>query len=183
MAQYNVTITNGSGKINLPAGKYTVTSNIPGYTGTLTPTTFTATTSAGSQDFTLSATGTLTLNANETGALGGTPIKGGTFIRCSQDGLETYGTEKTVNSSGICVFNNVPYGSTGSPQTFYIKQLTSDATHNIKTEVITINMENQTSDVYVQNNLIAEQQFTLADPNYSGNNLNGTLTFDGPTQS
>lgn len=86
MAEYIVTITNGTGSELLPAGNYNVAASVTGYDGALDPTTFAATTSEGSQAFTLAATETLTLNVNETGALGGTPITSGTFIRCSQDG-------------------------------------------------------------------------------------------------
>ncbi len=180
MADYIVTITNGTGIELLPAGNYNVAASVTGYDGALDPTTFTATTSTGSQAFTLAATGTLTLTVNETGASGGTPITAGTFIRCSQDGLTEYGSAKTVSGSGICVFDHVPFGEIGSPYTFYIKQLTSDTTHNIHVGVISIAMEDSTQDEYVQNTLAAEQSFTFTDENYSGLNLSGTLTFTGP---
>lgn len=180
MPDYIVTITNGTGSELLPAGDYSVAASVTGYDGALDPTAFTATTSTGAQAFTLAATGTLTLTVNETGAAGGTPITAGTFIRCSQDGLTEYGTAKTVDGTGICIFDHVPFGDGGSPYAFYIKQLTSDATHNIYVGVITIDMAGATQDEYVQNTLAAEQTFTLADENYSGLTLSGTLTFTGP---
>lgn len=183
MAQYELTFTNGTASKVLPAGKYTVTSNVPGYTGTLSPTSFTATKSAGTQAFTIAATGTMTITVNETGASGGTAVTGGSFIRCNTNGTTNYGTSKTVSSSGICTFDNVPFGNTQAPAKFYIKQLTSDSGHNVQDGIIEVTMPQQSSTMYVKNEVGATQQFTLADSNYSGNNLNGTLTFDGPTQS
>lgn len=182
MSQYPVTITNGTGSGNLPAGQYTVTSNVTGYSNiSLDPNTFTATTSTGSRAFTIAATGTLTLNVNETGASGGTPITGGTFIRCNQAGTVNYGTAKTVSALGVCTFDYVPYGDGTTPYAVYVKQLTSDSTHSIFSGVITANMSAQTQSQYVQNTPAAEQSFTFTDANYSGLNMNGTLTFDGPS--
>ena len=181
MANYPVTITNGAGSANLPAGGYSVTATITGYNGALTPSTYTATTGTGSQAYTLAATGTLTLTVNETGASGGAAITSGTFIRCNLAGDITYGTAKTVSATGICEFDHVPYGTVGSPVVFYVKQLTSDTTHSIQTGVITVNMNSQTMGQYVQNPPAAKQDFTLADQYYSGLNLDGTMDFTGPT--
>lgn len=180
MAQYVVTITNGAGSRNLPAGLYDVTANVTGYAGVLDPDSFTATTSTGSESFTLAATGTLTLTVNETGASGGTPITSGSFIRCSADGLTTYGTAKTVSGIGECVFDHVPFGDGVTPYTIYVLQLTSDGEHNIHSGVIAVDMEASTQGEYVQNSLAAEQDFALEDAYYSGLNLSGSLTFDGP---
>ncbi len=182
MAEYIVTITNGAGSELLPAGNYNVAASVPGYDGLLDPSTFEATALEGAQAFTLAATGTLTLTVNETGASGGTPITDGTFIRCSQDGLTEYGAAKDVDGSGICIFDHVPFGESESPYTFYIKQLTSDKTHNVHTGVIAVEMQASTQEEYVQNTLAAEQSFTFADANYSGLTLSGTLTFTGPQE-
>ncbi len=180
MAQYVVTITNGTGSEFLPTGNYDVTASVAGYDGALDPTTFAATALGTAQAFTLAATGTLTLTVNDTGDSGGTPITSGTFIRCSQDGLTEYGTAKTIDGSGTCIFDHVPFGESGTPYTFYIKQLTSDAAHNIHADVIAIDMEGVTQAEYVHNPPAAEQTFTFADENYSGLTLSGTLTFTGP---
>ena len=82
MANNNVTITNGQGTGKIKSGAYTVSaSSAPGYdVSTLSPTSYTATTSSGSQAFTISAKGTLTLVVNETGASGGTPVTSGSII-------------------------------------------------------------------------------------------------------
>lgn len=180
MAQHVVNITNGAGSQALVAGNYTVTAAVTGYTGTLDPTTFTATSSTGSQAFTIAATGTLTLNVNDTGAVGGAPITSGTFIRCNADGSQTYGTAKSISALGVCVFDAVPFGTVGSPVAVYMKQLTSDATHNIYPGVLTASMTAQMQSQYVLNGAAALQSFTFTDANYSGLNMDGTLTFDGP---
>lgn len=180
MSQYIVNITNGVGSERLPIGVYDVTASVTGYTGLLDPDTFTATGIAGSEDFTIAAEGTLTLVVNETGASGGTPITSGSFIRCNVDGTVTYGTAKTVSAIGECVFDHVPYGTSGSPYTFYVKQLSSDDSHNFDTDPITISMEGDTQTDYVLNTLAALQSFTLVDAYYSGLTVDGSMTFDGP---
>ena len=180
MSQYVVSITNGAGSQNLPAGNYDVSAAVTGYNGVLDPDAFTATTSTGSQAFTIEATGALTLNINETGASGGAPITGGTFIRCNQAGTQNYGTAKTVSALGVCSFSNVPYGTALAPYTLYVKQLTSDESHSIHSGVISIDMEAATQSNYVQNLPAALQSFTFTDANYAGLNISGSLTFDGP---
>lgn len=180
MSQYVVNITNGSGSKALPKGKYDVTASVPGYTGLLDPSTFTATDTEGSQAFTIAATGTLTLNINETGAEGGTPVTGGTFIRCNSDGTETYGTAKTITATGVCIFDAVPFGTSESPISVYVKQLTTDDTHNLHEGVVSVSMDGETKVQYVLNAPAATQTFTFTDANYAGLNMNGTLTFDGP---
>ena len=180
MAQYNVTITNGEGSENLPLGSYDVTASVTGYAGLLDPDLFTATAGTGSQAFTIAATGTLTLDVNETGASGGTPIISGTFIRCNQAGTVNYGTAKTVSAIGVCAFDYVPFGDGTTPYDIYVKQLTSDEDHSIHEGVITASMAAQTQSQYVQNTPAALQSFTFTDANYSGLNMNGTLTFEGP---
>ncbi len=180
MANYNVTITDGNGSQAMQRGEYSVTADVVGYEGaTLTPDTYTATDTTGSQTFTLSATGTLTLNVNETGAAGGTPITSGTIIMTNQDGTEDYGTAVTIDATGNAVFNNIPYGDTGTPFTLYFRQLTSDDTHNTYDGIITVNMTGQTQTEYVENTPIAVQTFTVTDANYPGLPINGTLEFTG----
>ena len=181
MAKYVVTITNGVGSEKLPRGQYTVTSEVPGYLdGLLDPTTFTASETEASQNFTIAATGTLTLKVTETGDDSGTPISGGSFIRCNSDGSETYGPAKTVSAAGECLFESVPYGKAEDPFHIYIKQLTSDQTHSTYAGVITVAMEQKQYTQYVKNPAAALQSFTFTDKNYSGLNMNGTMTFEGP---
>ena len=170
MATYQVTITNGAGSESMKAGAYAVTAvSAPGYDLTsLSPSTFTATAEASSQAFTLAAEGTLTFIVNETGAAGGTPITGGAIVMTDSAGTVEYGSPVTIDSNGNAVFDNVPYGDGTSPITLYFKQLTSDASHNVHTGVITVSMTAQTQTEYLQNTAIALQSFTLTDANYSG---------------
>ena len=170
MANYQVTITNGAGSASMKAGAYTVAAtSAPGYDLTsLSPASFTATESAGSQAFTLTAQGTLTFIVNETGAAGGTPVTGGTIVMTDSTGNTQYGSPVTIGSDGTAVFNNVPYGDGTSPVTLYFKQLTTDESHNVHTGVVTVSMTAQTQTEYIQNTPIALQSFTLTDATYSG---------------
>ena len=182
MATYQVTITNGSGSQNMKAGTYTVSAtSAPGYDlSSLTPTTFTATSEAGSQAFTLTAQGTLTFIVNETGASGGTPVTGGTIVMTDSSGNVQYGSPVNIGSDGNAVFNNVPYGDGTSPVTLYFKQLTTDDNHNIHTGVISVSMSSQTQTEYVQNTPIALQTFTVTDATYTGLPVgSATFSFSG----
>ncbi len=177
MATYNVTITNGNGSQAMQKGTYNVTATANGYdVSTLTPSTFTATESAGSESFTLSANGTLTFNVNETGAAGGTPVTGGTIIMTDATGTTEYGTAVTISATGEAVFDNVPYGATGTPFQLYFKQLTTDDNHNVYDGVISVEMTAQTQTEYVQNNPTATQTFSLLDATY-GLPISGSLSF------
>ena len=177
---YNVLITNGQGSQAMKAGTYTVSvTEAAGYNlSSLSPTTFTATTSAGTGTFTLSANGTLTFNVNETGAAGGTPVTAGSIIMTNSTGTENYGSAVTINSSGDAVFENVPYGSNETPFTLYFKQLSTDDTHNVFEGIISVSMTAQTQTDYVLNSPVATQDFTLNDANYSGLTIpSATLSF------
>ena len=181
MANYNVTITNGTGSQAMKAGTYNVSAtSAHGYDiTTLSPTTYTATDSTGTGTFTLSANGTLTLVFNETGASGGTPITTGSVVMRDSTGNTQYGNSITINSTGEAVFNNVPFGDSETPFKLYFKQLTTDDNHNIYESVIVVDMTSQTQTQYVQNTEIALQTITLTDSNYSGLPIgNATLSFN-----
>lgn len=178
MADYSVTIIDGNGSQQMNPGEYTVSSTYaPGYDmESLSPTTFTATSSTQTTDFTLSASGTLTIIFNETGAQGGTPITSGTVVMTNSTGDVQYGSVVNINSNGTAVFNNVPYGSAQSSYTLYFKQLTCDENHNIYEQVFTVGMGDQTQTEYILNPLITTtQNFTLTDANYSGLPINNAV--------
>ena len=177
MANYTVNITNGTGSQDMKAGSYNVVlTSAPGYeTTTLSPTTYTVGTSAGSGTFTVSASGTLTIVVNETGAAGGTPVTSGTIVMTDSTGNTEYGSAVTISASGEAVFDNVPYGSSETPYALYFKQLTSDDGHNVYDGVITVNMTSNTQTEYVQNTAIATQSMTLSDANYSGLPVNSAV--------
>lgn len=183
MANYNVTITNGSGSESMIPGTYSVSVvSAPGYeTGTLSPTSFTATSSTQTGTFTISAAGTLTITFNETGATGGTPITSGTVVMTDSTGETEYGSSIEIDSNGTATFNNVPYGSAQSPYTLYFKQLTSDSTHDPYANVLSVEMESQTQQEYVVNALKpVPQNFTLTDSTYTGLPINSAeLSFEG----
>ena len=180
MANYNVSITNGSGSEEMKKGTYTVSVTANGYEATtLNPTSYTATESAGSGSFTLSANGTLTLTFNDTGAQGGNPITSGSVVMTDSTGATEYGSAVTVGATGEAVFNNVPYNAT-TPYVLYFVQKATDADHNIYENVITVNMSSVTQTEYVINSPIATQTFTLTDANYSGLPVaEATLVFTG----
>ncbi len=177
MANYNVTITNGTGSQAMKKGSYSVSATANGYdVSTLTPKTFTATENEGSQSFTLSANGTLTFNVNETGAAGGTPITSGSIVMTDATGTTEYGQPVSISANGDAVFENVPYGSADTPFQLYFKQLSSDENHNAFDGVISVSMTAQTQTEYIQNTAIAVQTFNLTDANY-GLPIDGSLEF------
>ncbi len=174
MANYNVTITDGQGSQAVQNGTYDVSAVVTGYdTSTLEPKTFTADGTASTTAFTIAANGTLTFIVNETGAAGGTPITAGEIVMTDETGNTQYGQPVTIGADGNAVFNNVPYDTTG--YTLYFKQLSSDDTHNIESNVIMVNMTSQTQTEYIENTAAAVETFTLEDANYTGLPVDGTL--------
>ena len=170
MAEYNVTIINGNGSQTMETGEYSVSAiYAPGYDmTTLNPTSFTATSSTTTAKFTLSATGTLEIVFNETGEEGGTPITSGSVVMTDSTGTTQYGDVIEVNSNGVAIFNNVPFGSEQSAYTLYFKQLTSDENHEAYPTVFAVGMGGQTQTEYVLNNLKSVlQNFVLTDANYT----------------
>lgn len=168
MANYNVQITNGNGSENMKKGTYSVTVTAAGYEATtLSPTSYTATESAGTGTFTVSANGVLTLIFNESGASGGTPVTSGSVVMTDSTGTTEYGSEITISATGEAEFNNVPYNAE-TPYVLYFVQKATDAEHNVYSGVISVNMASATQTEYVQNSPIAAQTFTLTDANYSG---------------
>lgn len=179
MAKYDVTILNGQGSTPMREGTYTVSVFAPGYgADTLIPTTYTATSSEGTEAFTVEGAGTLTFNVNETGAAGGTPITAGTIVMTDSTGTTQYGSAVTIGTDGNAVFEKVPYGTTEAPFALFFKQTESDATHIPYDGVITVNMTSATQTEYVKNDLPTVQTFTLADATYSLPIANAMLSFD-----
>ena len=169
MTEYNVTIINGKGSQTMETGDYSVSAvYAPGYDMlTLNPTSYSASASASTGTFTLSANGSLDIIFNETGEEGGTPITSGSVVMTDSTGEVQYGDVVQVDSNGLATFNNVPYGSEQSAYTLYFKQLTSDENHNPYPTVFAIGMGGQTQTEYVINNLKSVlQNFTLTDANY-----------------
>ena len=169
MANYNVTIINGNGSQTMQMGEYNVSAiYAPGYDmTTLSPTTYSVNSSVTTGQFTISATGILTMVFNETGAVGGTPITSGTVVMTDATGSTQYGAVVNIDENGTAIFNNVPYGSEQSAYTLYFKQLTSDENHNIYESVFAVGMGMANQTEYIVNSLKSViQNFTLTDANY-----------------
>lgn len=169
MADYTVTIINGSGSQTMETGEYSVSAiYAPGYDmATLSPTSYSATATGETGTFTIGATGTLSIVFNETGEAGGTAITSGTVVMTDSTGEVQYGSVAEIDSNGTATFSNVPFGSEQAAYTLYFKQLTSDDNHNIYQSVFAVGMGGQTQTEYVLNTLKSVlQNFTLTDANY-----------------
>ena len=161
-----ININNGQGSEELINGQYTVEANVTGYENTsINPNSISVVEGTNTYQFTISATGTLTLHVTEDGTTTGTPIVGAVFYRTDQSG-NTYGQPVTTNSNGDAVLTNVPYETSGQP-VIYFKQTTSDQTHNFNPAVQNTTMQQQTSTIQIQNSLISPKTFTLTDEVYT----------------
>ena len=160
-----VTITNGTGTVELINDTYTVTAEVTGYDNTsIDPSSITVDATTNTYAFTISATGTLTLHVTDTGTTTGTPIVGATFIRTDASGNE-YGTQITTDTNGDAVFNNVPYDATNAPLIYY-KQTASDGDHEFDTTVQNTSLTTQTATVQITNQPGATRTINLTDANY-----------------
>ena len=171
-----INIVNGTGSTDLINDTYTVTSEVTGYdNASILPATVDIVEGTNTYNFTISATGTLTLHVTEDGTSGGTPIVGATFIRTDSTGNE-YGSAITTDSSGNAIFNNVPFSDTGAPTINY-KQTASDGNHEFVNTVQSTTMTTSTSTVEIENPLGQARTINLTDANY--NNLpieSGSIT-------
>ena len=161
-----INITDGQGTESLINGSYTVTANAVGYDdSTINPSSVSIVEGTNTYQFTISATGTLTLHVTEDGTTTGTPIVGATFIRTDSTG-NTYGSAITTDSNGDAVFNNVPYDATNAP-TIYYKQTASDGDHEFSDLVQSTTLTTSTETIEIQNTPGATRTITLTDSNYS----------------
>ena len=161
-----INIVNGKGSTDLINATYTVTAEVTGYdNASILPTSVDIVEGTNSYNFTISASGTLTLHVTEDGTSGGTPIVGATFIRTDSAGNE-YGSAITTDSSGNAIFNNVPFTATGTP-TIYYKQTASDGNHEFVNTVQNTTMTTSTSTVEIENPLGQVRTINLTDANYS----------------
>ena len=172
-----VIITNGIGTVDLINGSYSVSADVTGYNNSsIDPTSVTVAEGTNSYNFTISATGTLTLHVTEDGTTTGTPIVGATFIRTDADGNE-YGSLLTTDASGNAVFSNVPFSATDAPIIYY-KQTASDGDHEFNNTVQNTTLTIDTSTIEVINQPGATRNINLTDANYSNLPIGtATLTF------
>ena len=171
-----ITITNGTGTAELINDTYTVTSEVAGYDNTsINPSSVSIVSGTNSYQFTISATGTLTLHVTDDGTSTGNPIVGATFYRTDSTGTE-YGTVITTDSNGDAVFNNVPFDATSAP-TIYYKQTASDGDHEFISTVQNTTLTTSTGTVQVENPVGATRTILLTDSNYSNLPIDsGTIT-------
>lgn len=170
-----VTITNGTGTVDLINDTYTVAADVIGYDNTsINPSSITVEAGTNTYAFTISATGTLTLHVTEDGTSSGTPIVGAVFVRTDSTGTE-YGSSIITDSNGDAVFNNMPFDSSGAP-TIYYKQTASDGNHEFDSTVQSTTMTTSTETIEVINQPGATRTITLIDSNYSNLPLTGSLT-------
>ncbi|MBR3897744.1 MAG: hypothetical protein IKJ43_00500 [Bacilli bacterium] len=173
-----IDITDGTGNSDILNGSYNVTASVNGYDNTsINPSSVDITEGVNTYNFTISATGTLTLHVTEDGTSTGTPIVGATFVRTDSQGNE-YGGVITTDTNGDALFNNVPFADTSAPVIYY-KQLTSDGAHEFDGNVQNTTMTTSTSTIDIQNTVPATRTINLTDSNYENLPISsGTITLE-----
>lgn len=165
--EHLIPITNGIGSKELANGSYTVTSNTEGYdNASITPAEVEIKDSTTDLEFTIAATGTLTIHVSDDGTTIGVPIIGATFNRCDSTG-NIYGNVITSDDEGNAVFNNVPFSTSGNPPKIYFKQITSDGEHNFSTELQNTTLEEETKTIEIANVDATLRNIKLVDANYA----------------
>ncbi|MGM9881828.1 MAG: hypothetical protein ACI31S_03175 [Bacilli bacterium] len=160
-----IPITNGKGSKEMANGSYTVTTTTVGYDeSSIDPASIDIEEGVNEYNFTIAATGTLTLHVSDDGSEIGVPIVGATFYRCDSEG-NTYGEIVTSDDEGNAVFNYVPYADDGAP-TIYYKQISSDGEHTFDDALQNTAMTTDTLTVEIQNSPAVERTFTVTDANY-----------------
>lgn len=171
-----IPITNGKGSKELDNATYTVTASIPGYdNSTITPAEQEVTEGVLNYDFTISATGTLTLHVTDDGTEIGVPIEGAVFYRCDAEGTQ-YGDAITSDPDGNAVFNNVPFAEENAP-TIYFKQTESDGEHTFSTELQNTTLTEETGIVEIMNAVAETREINVTDAYYENLPIeNGEIT-------
>lgn len=174
----NISITNGVGTSNISNGTYSVTASVGGYDDTsILPSSVTVVEGTDSYNFTIGATGTLTIHVTEDGTAGGTPVVGAKFKRADSSGNQ-YGSEVTTNENGDAVLQNVPYADSGAPNVYYI-QLSSDGAHEFSDTVASTTLTTETATVQVTNAPSVLRTINLYDANYENLPISsGTITLE-----
>ena len=175
---YVISISNGTGSEAVTTGEYAVTASVTGYDNTsITPSSQIVIEDVSSYDFTIAATGTLTIHVTEEGIEDGTPVVGSTFVRCDSEG-NIYGDEVVTNDSGNAVFNYVPFSDSGDAPTVYYKQTKSDGEHDFDLELANTQLTEQQTTIEVLNVPPTAKTINLTDANYEGLKIEqGEITF------
>lgn len=165
MDKYTINIVNGTALEEILNGTYSVTASSTGYdSSSINPKEITVTENGTVINFSIAATGTLTLHVTDTGLIDGNPIVGATFYRCDSEGT-TYGNIVTTNELGNAVFNNVPFDQNNAP-TIYYKQIASDGSHNFDDSLQEINLTESTYIKEIINGSAKTKTINLTDANY-----------------
>lgn len=161
-----IPITNGIGTKEITNGNYNVTAEFEGYdNSSIKPESIEIKDGEMEYNFTVAATGTLTLHVSDDGSEIGVQIVGATFQRCDSSG-KGYGNVITSDSDGNAIFEHVPFLSTGTPPIIYYKQLSSDGEHEFNSDLQNVSMSSQTLTVEVENAASIERTFKITDENY-----------------
>lgn len=176
--EHIIPITNGKGSKELVTGTYNITASVAGYdNSSILPETEEITEGVNSYQFTISATGTLTLHVTDDGTELGIPIVGAEFYRCDAEGI-TYGEAAISDDEGNAILNFVPYSEEGDAPAVYYKQTKSDGEHDFDIELKSTSLDAQEVTVEILNAPAAEREINLTDANYEGLPIeNGELKF------
>lgn len=166
MSRHTIPITNGKGTIRLINGTYSAQAVVGGYNATtLNPKSVTIIDGVDTYNFTISASGILTLHVTDTGDPStGVQVVGAKFIRTDSTGT-VVGTEITTNEDGDAVFNNVPFAESGS-STIYYKQISSDGGHLFDDTVKSIVMTEETETIQITNSPAPVRNIMLTDASF-----------------
>lgn len=172
-----INIVNGVGSGELINDTYAVTAEVNGYdNSSILPASVDIVEGTDTYNFTIAATGNLTLHVTEDGTVGGNPVVGATFVRTDAAGNE-YGTPVVTDISGNAVLANVPFSATDAP-IVYFKQTASDGNHEFSLEVQNTTLTTNAETLEIANPLGAVRTINLTDANYEGLPIeSGSLTF------
>lgn len=174
---YVISIVDGEGSSRILNGTYTITSDVSGYdNASVDPSTQVVSAGTDTYNFTIAATGTLTLHVTEEGSSEGTAVEGATFVRCDSAGT-AYGDPIPSDASGNAVFPYVPFAASGAP-TIYYRQTASVGDHEYSDALQSTTLTSSVGTVEIANPLASFRTIGLVDANYDGLPIEaGDLTF------
>lgn len=165
--QYKINIVDGTTTKDITNGTYNVTASSIGYdASSIDPSTITVNDESDTLTFKISASGTLILHVTDDGTTAGNPINGAIFYRCDELGTTTYGTPVTSNENGLATFENLPYSTTDTAPTVYIKQTASDDSHNFDPTPYNYILDQEQITEEIFNEPAATKTINLTDANY-----------------
>ena len=173
-----IPITNGKGSKEIEDGNYNVTCTVPGYdNSSISPANVEVIEGTNEYAFTISANGVLTINVSDTGdSSTGVPVENAVFYRTDSTGQE-YGNPVTTDVDGSAKLEHLPY-DTSTPYKIYIKQTSSDGSHNFESTVKEILMDGENKEIEISNPEATSRNISLTDANYPNYPISdGDITF------